>query len=69
MNTTKLTIHFNGDPSVGIFSYSFTMEIPSHALEDGNKGYTLKRIREFYAELDGEFSPVIYIDGEHDDSI
>ena len=64
MNTTKLTIYFCGDPSVGIFPYSFTMEVPSHSLEDGNRDETLEWVKELYYQLDGDFKPIVYVDGE-----
>jgi hypothetical protein len=66
-NTTKLTIHFAADPSVGIFPYSYSMEIPSHCIEDGERENVFKMITDLYAELDGDFFPVIYVEGENQD--
>lgn len=53
----KVTIYFHADPSVGIFPYSFEMEVPDHSLDDEVRDETLLMIKNLYAELDGEFYP------------
>lgn len=59
---TNVTIYFGGDYSVGISSYSFSMEIPN--FEEEWREDTRKRIKELYTELDGEFTPIIIFGDE-----
>ena len=58
----KVLIHFEGDSSVGIFPYSFEMEIPD--FEPEYKEETRQMIKQLYTELDGEFIPRIYFENE-----
>jgi hypothetical protein len=58
----KVLIHFEGDPSVGIFSYSFDMTIPE--FEPEYREDTRAMIKNLYTELDGEFYPKVYFEDE-----
>ncbi len=61
----KVTIYFSGDPSVGIFSYAYSMEIP--AFEPEYREETRQMIKSLYAELDGEFMPQVWFEDENND--
>jgi hypothetical protein len=47
-------VHFAADPSVGIFPYGFSLEIPD--FEEDYREQVREDIKKFYTELDGEFS-------------
>ena len=59
----KVLIHFSGDPSVGIFSYSFDMTIPE--FEPEYREETREMIKKLYTELDGEFYPTVIFEDEN----
>jgi hypothetical protein len=61
--TAKVTILFHGDPSVGIFPYSYEMTIPRLALEDWREE-NRELIRRLYTQLDQEGIPQIIFDDE-----
>lgn len=58
----KAMIYFYGDPSVGIQSYSFDVEIPSISLDD--REFTRKQLMECYKQIDGDFTPMVIFDDE-----
>jgi hypothetical protein len=64
--TAKVSILFHGDPSVGIFPYSYEMTIPRVAIEDF-RDETINMIQELYFQLDGEQRPEIIIDEDRMD--
>jgi hypothetical protein len=66
MNDAKVTILFHGDPSVGIFPYSYEMTIPRVAIEECREEIRLE-IRNLYFALDQEFKPHVYFDDEQID--
>lgn len=61
----NVTIYFAGDPSVGISSYAYSMEIPN--FEEEWREDTRKRIQDLYTELDGEFYPTVFFGDENID--
>lgn len=61
--TAKVTIYFHGDPSVGIFPYSYEMTIPRVVLVEWRED-TRKQIAELYLQLDGEQRPDVFFDDE-----
>lgn len=57
-NKMKATIYFNNDPSVGIFSASYEMDLPVEKFEDDEHREDMRAaIKKLYTELDGEFYP------------
>lgn len=48
-------VHFNADPSVGMFPYGYTLEIPT--FDEDCREQTREDIKKLYAALDGEFIP------------
>jgi hypothetical protein len=57
----KVTIYFSADPSVGIFPYSYEMEIPT--FDNEYREEIRKQIKDLYTELDGEFiTKIIFSD-------
>lgn len=58
-------VYFPADPSVGIFSYGYEMEIPD--FEEEWREDTRKKIKALYDELDGEFSCNVIFEGEIED--
>ena len=51
----KAYIHFNNDPSVGMWPHGHEMELPFNAFEDSNDRETCRAIiKDFYTQLDGE---------------
>lgn len=63
--TAKVTIIFHGDPSVGIFPYSFEMTIPRIAIED-DRELSREQIKELYFQLEGEYRPEVIFDDENE---
>jgi len=61
----KVTICFNGDTSVGIFPYSYSMDIPE--FEPEYREYVRSAIKILYIELDGEFTPHVFFEDENFD--
>lgn len=63
MNTNfSALIYFPGDPSVGIFSYSYKMELGQHLPDMFRDEPELRdefreKIKTLYAEMDGESVP------------
>lgn len=58
----KAMIYFYVDPSVGIASYSFDVEIPPYSLDD--REFTRGQLRECYKQIDGEYTPMVIFDDE-----
>lgn len=50
----KAYIYFHGDPSVGIQSYWYEMQVPLHALDEECREETRKWIKDLYIQLEGE---------------
>lgn len=59
----KATIYFSADPSVGIFPYHYTMELPD--FEPEYRQETREMIQKLYTELDGEFKPIVFFEDEN----
>ena len=58
----KARIHFANDPSVGIFSEDFEMELPFQEFaDDAHRAEVRKQIEQLYSDLNGEFL-VSYVD-------
>ncbi len=58
----KVSIHFTADSSVGIFPYTYSMEIPQ--FEEEYREETRQMIKSLYTELDGDFTPQIWFEDE-----
>ena len=58
----KAIAYFEGDPTVGIFSYSYELEVLP--FEDEYREDTRKQIEQLYKELDGEFGCRVIFDDE-----
>lgn len=61
--TRVATIYFHGDPSVGIQSYSFDVQIPETALDD--REFTRGMLKECYKQIDGENTPMVIFNDEN----
>ncbi len=61
----KVYVHFAGDPSVGISSYGYDLNIPPFEPEDREE--VRQKIIDLYGWLDGESNPsfVIFTDDEN----
>lgn len=67
----KATIYFHNDPSVGIMSQSFDMELPFN-MEDAESRADFNEIREnmraiikeTYYQMDGNFKPNVWFEDE-----
>ncbi len=64
MNEAKVTILFHGDPSVGIFPYSYEMTIPRVAIDEPWREEVRREIKNLYSALDQEFWPEVHFDDE-----
>ncbi len=58
----KATAVFDGDSSVGIFGYSFDMEVPE--FDEEFREEVRAKIKETYDWLDGEFTCQVYFSDE-----
>lgn len=61
----QVRIEFHGDPSVGINSYGYDMNIP---FDKEHREEIRKQIKALYDELDGEFLCVVYFEDELKDT-
>jgi hypothetical protein len=57
----KATAYFEGDSSVGIYSYSYTLEIP---FDEDIRDDIRQEIAKLYNDLDGEFSCRVIFEDE-----
>ena len=68
----KVTIYFPNDPSVGIFSNYYGMEVPDWRVYGMDKEDERQfreemrsKIKSLYEELDGEFTCRVWFEDEH----
>jgi hypothetical protein len=57
-------IHFPSDPSVGMFPYGYTCEVPDFTDNDARE-YTRDTLKKLYEDLDGEGRCVVIFDDEN----
>ncbi len=63
-NIKKAFIHYNNDPSVGMFPYGYEMEVNIENMDIEDLNEVRKKIKELYEFIDGESPTWVMFDKE-----